>query len=177
MNNPKNKINFLISPDCTYNKYLFDLRQKQVPFFLCFFKYSFVQMPWSNGYRYFIITVCLESSFLIIAFVQSQVVFHIYVNSLPQQQLDDITALLVLCYVEGWCILFLWTSGSTSSASTRLTTPLSPSSTVLANYYRILGTQPAITCSKSTIETPEICEICSKLTIKTPMASFWCLYC
>ena len=29
-------------------------------------------------------------------------------------------------------------------------------------------TQPAFTCSKSTIETPEQCEICSKLMIKTP---------
>ena len=29
-------------------------------------------------------------------------------------------------------------------------------------------TQPVCTCSKSIIETPEQCEICSKLTIRTP---------
>ena len=34
--------------------------------------------------------------------------------------------------------------------------------------FRGVCTQPAFTCSKSTMETPEQCEICSKLTIKTP---------
>ena len=37
-----------------------------------------------------------------------------------------------------------------------------------------ISTQPAITCSKLTIETLEQrCEICSKLTIKTPKRRHW----
>ena len=36
---------------------------------------------------------------------------------------------------------------------------------------RVLATQPATTCSKFTIETS--CEICPKLTIKTPERHQW----
>ena len=37
-----------------------------------------------------------------------------------------------------------------------------------------MTTQPAITCSKLTIDTLEqSCEICSKLTIKTPKQHQW----
>ena len=40
--------------------------------------------------------------------------------------------------------------------------------------FHIKTTQPAITCSKLTIETLEQrCEICSKLTIKTPKRRHW----
>ena len=39
---------------------------------------------------------------------------------------------------------------------------------------RLQGTQPAFTCSKLTIETlGQRCEICSKLTIKTPKRRQW----
>ena len=35
-------------------------------------------------------------------------------------------------------------------------------------WYITVFTQPAFACSKRTVETPEQCEICSKLRIKTP---------
>ena len=41
----------------------------------------------------------------------------------------------------------------------------------------IVSTQPAITCSKLTTETLEQrCEICSKLTLKTPKRRHWCRF-
>ena len=48
---------------------------------------------------------------------------------------------------------------------------------IILSFYH-LHTQSGITCSKLTVGTR--CEICSKLTIKTPerrLALFWCLCC
>ena len=55
------------------------------------------------------------------------------------------------------------------------------------NYFTSLLFQPVFTCSKSRMETREICEICSKLKIKIPErllstlnrfhVLFWCFYC